>query len=330
MRNSFTSSFRGYLRRFFLVQAAVLAGALAASAVLVKYVVEPTDRVVQSLYLIQRATTANGAFGDSHFAYGVVGSPDFPTFAAVGETMSDMELRVRYYYRNRRPGRVLIQGDPHSFAAYKLDRATHQYLESLGAPSFTRRLLDHHREYLGLYWATLATDGVQGFRKNSTVRWGWIHAERRPWSAIDSAERVGTASARMGLVTPVADVHTSPFAASFERTLDFLRRRGADVCVVTMPVTYELYTFASQDTNTAAALRFIRQTAVLHGARYENYYDLYARPEYDGYFIDPDHLNHVGAPLFTAKAMAACFGTAPRTQTASGQSPPAGSPSHTE
>jgi hypothetical protein len=317
MPNFFTSSFRGYLGRFFLVQAAVLAGALAASVVLVKYVVEPTDRVVMGLRLIQSATSVDGAFGDSHFVYGIVGSPDFPTFAGIGETVNDMEMRVRYYYRTRRPGRVLIQGDPHSFAPYKLDRATHRYLENLDQPSFTQRLLDHHREYLGLYWSTLLRSGVAGFRKPSEMRWGWLHAQGEPWSALDSAQRVGTANARMGRVTPVADIRTSPFAASFARTLDFLRSRGADVCVVTMPISSELYAIASQDTNTIAALRFIRETAITRHAQYENFYGLYAQFENDDYFIDADHLNHIGAPVFTEKAMAACFGDTRALQTAS-------------
>lgn len=319
MPNSFTSSFSGYLRRFFLALATVLVAALGASVLLVKYLVEPTDRVVQGLHLIQSATTSDGAFGDSHFAYGFVGSPDFPTFAAVGETVNDMELRVRYYYRNRRPGRVVIQGDPHAFAAYKIDRSTHRYLESLDHPSFTRRLLDHHREYLGLYWTTLAEDGVKGFQKNSVVQWGWIHAEREPWGAIDSAERVGTASARMRQLVPVSNVGESDFGKSFERTLDFLKSRGADVCVVTTPVSYEYFTYASRDSNTTAALAFIRAAAERRGLRYLDYFDLFARPDFGGYFIDPDHLNHVGAPIFTQKVLAECFGPTSSAVTASRQ-----------
>src|ERR1700674_2918930 len=112
MPGSYTSSFRRYLVRVLLVQAAVLGLALAASVALVRYVVEPNDRVIQSLNLVRRETARDAAFGDSHFAWGFVGSQAFPTFAAEGETVADMELRVRYYFRNKEPGKIIIQGDP--------------------------------------------------------------------------------------------------------------------------------------------------------------------------------------------------------------------------
>jgi len=117
MPSSFTSSFKGFLLRALAVQLAALAIALAASLALVRYEVEPNDRVVHSLELVQRETATDAAFGDSHFAWGFVGSAEFPTIAAEGETIADMELRVRYYYRNKKPGRVIIEGDPHEFAS---------------------------------------------------------------------------------------------------------------------------------------------------------------------------------------------------------------------
>ncbi|MDQ3139046.1 MAG: SGNH/GDSL hydrolase family protein [Gemmatimonadota bacterium] len=310
MRNSFTSSFSGYLRRMLLALATVLTAALAASVALVRYVVEPNDRVVQGLHLMQQATASNGAFGDSHFAWGFVGSPDFPTFAGEGETIADMELRIRYYFRNRRPGQVIVQGDPHAFAAYKLDRQTHGYLANLDNPTFTQRVLDHHRQYLYLYWGSVLEGGFASFRGASELKWGWILAQEQWWSKVDPSKRVGEANARMEHQMPVADVRTSPFAASFARTLAFLESRGASVCVVTTPVTYEYFRFASDDPRTQAALQLIRETAAAEGARYVDLLDLYARPQFAGYFRDPDHLNRTGAPLFTERAIAACFGSA--------------------
>src|SRR5512134_2752220 len=151
MPSSFTSSFNRYLRRFFLALAATLALSLAASLALVRYYVEPNDRLIKSLDLVQRAEATNAAFGDSHFAWGFVGSRDFPFLGAEGETIPDMELRVRYYFRNRAPAKVVIQGDPHSFASYKLDRGTHAYLDNMDN-YFWQRFTDHHRQYLALYW----------------------------------------------------------------------------------------------------------------------------------------------------------------------------------
>ena len=70
MRNSFTSSFGRYTTRFFLVLGSVLLVLLGASVILVRNYIEPHDRVVESLELIQKETATDAAFGDSHFAWG--------------------------------------------------------------------------------------------------------------------------------------------------------------------------------------------------------------------------------------------------------------------
>jgi hypothetical protein len=311
MRTLYTSSFRRYLGWFAFFQVAALSLVAGASMVLVKDYVEPHDRVIESLTLVQSATARNAAFGDSHFAWGFVGSPDLPTLGAEGETVADMELRVKYYFRNKQPGKVIIQGDPHSFAAYKLDRATHDYLQNMDN-HFWQRFLEHHRQYLGKYWGrVIAARNVDVFRQKWEFRWGWIDASDQ-WSALDSAVRVERARARVIRQTPVPAFEQQQFAQSFRRTLEYLKGRGADVCVLTTPVSYEYFTYARQDSSALAALRFFRQTAAQYGARYVDLFDVFARPELGSYFHDQDHLNRLGAPAFTDKAISACFGAISR------------------
>jgi hypothetical protein len=311
MRTSFTSSFRRYLGWFAFFQVAMLSLVFGASMVLVKDYVEPHDRVIESLTLVQSATARNAAFGDSHFAWGFVGSADLPTLGAEGETVADMELRVKYYFRNKQPGKVIIQGDPHSFAAYKLDRATHDYLQNMDN-RFWQRFLEHHRPYLGKYWArAIASGSPDVFRQKWELRWGWIDASDQ-WSALDSTVRVERARARVIRQAPVPGFEQQEFAQSFRRTLAYLRSRGADVCVLTTPVSYEYFTYASQDSSTAAALSFFRKTAAEFGARYVDLFDVFAKPELGSYFHDMDHLNRLGAPAFTEKAISACFGAISR------------------
>jgi hypothetical protein len=306
MPSSFTSSFRRFLVRALVVQIVTLALALAASVALVKYAVEPNDRVVHSLELVQRETATDAAFGDSHFAWGFVGSADFPTIAAEGETIADMELRVRYYYRNKNPGKVIIEGDPHEFAVYKLDRATHAYLNNMDN-QFWQRFVSHHRPYLGLYWGRVAGKGLGAFRQKNELRYGWIVGSGR-WSQVDTSARLALSAARVQHHLPADDFRETPFAQSYRRTLGFLKSRGADVCVVTSPVSSEYLRYASREPRLAAVQVFVQQTAEEYGARYLNFYDLYATPQYDSYFHDMDHLNEIGAPLFTAKAVQGCFG----------------------
>ncbi len=306
MPNSFTSSFRRFLFLALGVQLATLALAFGASLALVKYVVEPNDRVVRSLHLVQQETATDAAFGDSHFAWGFVGSAEFPTIAAEGETIADMELRVRYYYRNKKPGRVILEGDPHEFAVYKLDRATHAYLDNMDS-GFWQRFLSHHRPYLGLYWNRVLAHGLAGFRAKNELRYGWIVGGER-WSSLDTTARLALAAARVQHHLPADNFRETEFAQSYRRTLAFLKSRGAEVCVITSPVSAEYFRYASRQPRLAEVQSFVERAARESGARYVNFYDAFAQPAYDRYFRDMDHLNDIGAPLFTAKAVAACFG----------------------
>ena len=306
MLNSYTSSFNGYLRRLVVVQVSVLIVLLGASIILVRDYVEPHDRVIKSLALIQKETARNAAFGDSHFAWGFVGTPDFPTLGAEGETIPDMELRVRYYFRDKQPGKVVIQGDPHSFAGYKVDRATHEYLHNMDN-QFWQRFLEHHRQYMGMYWArVLERGGFDVFRPTDELRWGWIVGHEQ-WSSLDSNVRQGLARAREAYQKPDPGFRNQEPAQSLKRTLEYLRRRGAEVCVVTTPVSPEYFAVASAESSTADALNYVRRVADQTGARYVNLFGYFARPEYANYFRDMDHMNEIGAPRFTAKALADCF-----------------------
>jgi len=128
------------------------------------------------------------------------------------------------------------------------------------------------------------------------------------WSTRDGQARLTRARARVEQQTPVADFAGQPPAESFRRILAFLRERGAQVCVVTTPVSYEYFEYATQNPVTAATIDFIRQVAGENRARYVNFYQRYARPEFDDHFRDADHLNQIGAPRFTEEVLSACFG----------------------
>ena len=315
MPSSSTSSSSRYLLGFFAVLLAVVGTALAASLVLVRYAVEPADRLVRGLVLLRTATSPDAAFGDSRFVWGLIGKHDFPTIGAEGETLFDMESRVRFYYRNKDPRRVIVQGDPHAFAPYKLNRARHEYLED-PRWGFLRRFFDYHREYLLLYWERLAEDGLGAFQQQNAMRWGWVEA-RVSWAEVPPESRTVQARTRARLLSPGPDFATGEFAASFRRTLEALTARGASVCVLTTPVSYDFHRFSSADPHVEGARAFMERVAGEYGAQYVDYYTFYARREFDGYFKDMDHLNATGAREFTERVLSTCFGESDRTVTAS-------------
>ncbi len=71
MQNSYTSSFRRYVRGLVWIQATLVMICALASVALVKYVVEPNDTFINRLELIRTGTAKNAAFGDSHIVWGI-------------------------------------------------------------------------------------------------------------------------------------------------------------------------------------------------------------------------------------------------------------------
>ena len=280
---------------------------LGASIILVRDYIEPHDRVVKSLDLIQKETATNAAFGDSHFAWGFVGKPDFPTLGAEGETILDMELRVRYYFRDKQPGKVVIQGDPHSFAGYKMDRATHEYLQNMDN-QFWQRFLEHHRQYMGLYWQRVfERGGFDVFRPADELRWGWIvrtravvvaRFQRTEWLG---ARARGLPEARLRVPQRGTGPKPQADARVFGGTWRGRVRRD--------------------DASELRVLR-VRERRFEHCRGHElraaggggdwgallDFFALFAEPEFANYFRDMDHMNEIGAPHFTAMALSACFG----------------------
>ena len=140
----------------------------------------------------------------------------------------------------------------------------------------------------------------------TSSRWGWIVGHEQ-WSSLDSNVRKGLARARETYQRPDSGFRNQEPAQSLKRTLEYLARRGAQVCVVTTPVSPEYYEYAKADSSTADAINYVRRVAELTGARYRNFFALFADPEFANYFRDMDHMNEIGAPRFTAMALSACF-----------------------
>src|SRR4029079_7953749 len=125
------------------------------------------------------------------------------------------------------------------------DRATHEYLQNQGG-TFWGRFVGHHRPYLGLYWQRLLEGGPSAFKPREELRWGWI-AGQNSWSAVEPGARRTMANRRVDRQVPAADFRNNTFARSFRRTLAFLRERGADVCVVTTPISYEYLEYSRRN-----------------------------------------------------------------------------------
>jgi hypothetical protein len=78
--------------------------------------------------------------------------------------------------------------------------------------------------------------------------------------------------------------------------LAFLKERGADICIVTSPVSFEYYTYASRNPGTVAAMD--SSASSRRRAPGTSTSSICMPGRVRRLLQDVDHLNHVGAPRF--------------------------------
>ena len=139
-------------------------GFAIASEVLVRWAVEPHDLLLRHREFMARASAADAVFGDSHASLGFTGVDGFVNLAFPGENLATAAGKARAYYRDRKPGRVILQADP-SMLAPARDREPPTRYDNLDAGRSWLRILDErHRSRLTAYWRVWRSG--EGFTTN--------------------------------------------------------------------------------------------------------------------------------------------------------------------
>lgn len=278
---------------------------VAATELLVRTQVLPQDTRVGHLELLRTSDDVDAAFGDSHVARGFAAQNSFVNLAYPSENIEDMFAKVRTHYKARTPGRVVLQADPHLFAAYRVFAPT-----TSNTPDQSPVLqitTDRHRPQLNAYWlaffegfGTLAST-VQQTENGALLSQGNFATLPLRAQQLEARTRLRYHTlAHPDAVTKAQDRYTEMLA--------FLTDRGAEVCLVSFPVT-QAYLTANAQTKGADhenAIRFFQASAGQDGVRY---IDARAQVLSDDLFRDVDHLNATGANMFYDTLIQQCFDT---------------------
>lgn len=291
-------------------------GSLALVAVtewIVRAKVMPNDeRFTAHFELFLTAEATNAAFGDSRMEsafYGdSVGGTEFVNLAMGGENIPTTEAKVRSYFRDRQPGHVILQADPHMLSSFRdsnvvpgdISPFTNRTLPPL------RMLTGKYRKFLLRYWQLFLTGG--SFTHGAELEISGT------WADNTEDERRAFVQRQLPFQTPAQDFQTSESYRAFERTLEYLGERGANVCLVTMPVTPMHLERVSAIPLVVSALETYRDLATEHAFFYVDMSDGYDQL---ALFENSDHLNSTGATRFSPAVELACFpsqmeGTIPR------------------
>jgi hypothetical protein len=314
-QSSSTSSFRAWFWLVVGVALAAVGGFAAASEYLVRTQIEPVDAFEQSIGVFQRARergVRNAAFGDSIPARGLLfAGDDTVNLAFPGERPKRTAIKLEAYFRDIRPGRVILPANANMLKRPLDDTRGYEDIFTRTARKPVRLMEDRHRGYLYDYWRTLLVKR----RFESSVRLaplgGLLPVDPQALSSFATGgEAVRRREAEELVLRDLPPDEEDWFAqnpnlAIMRDMLGFLRRRGAEVCLVRFPTAPEYRRLAAQHPAFERASRAFERLAAEFGVPLKDYRERYDNPRL---FENPNHINHLAAPEFARTALADCFG----------------------
>ncbi len=285
---------------------------LAASEWLIRRYVAADDLLSASVAFMRRTSNPNAIFGDSIAARGFQGREDFANLAFAGEAPARTAIRIRAYFRDRKPGMVML---PANYNMLRRDPEDTRGYEKLFADDGNPLLYvldpDHARNLIK-YWEVLGSK--REFRSDkylgpngellSTDPAGYeAYARLTPEEREQRAHRAAT---------KLAAVNYARLKGNQRQITDivqYLGAQGARICLIAFPVAPAMRAAIADSEFVQTADRFYRDLATESGARYVYLRDLLDDP---ALFINEDHLNPRGAKLLADRAAWDCFGLPPQ------------------
>ena len=278
-------------------------GFAIASEVLVRWAVEPHDLLLRHREFMARASAADAVFGDSHASLGFTGVDGFVNLAFPGENLATAAGKARAYYRDRKPGRVILQADP-SMLAPARDREPPTRYDNLDAGRSWLRILDErHRSRLTAYWRVWRSG--EGFTTNRRFEADGAQTQSGRLADRPAAERDALALEEVLKQRPAEDPAASPGMAALSSLMAGLTQRGARICLVGFPMAPDYRRHAAARPAVQAARDAFAALAADHGVPYR---DFAAAVDDPSLFLNADHLNRQGALQLAPEIVRACFG----------------------
>ena len=286
------------------VALAIGLGFAAATEALVRWRVEPVDLFARHVVFFGTADSADAVFGDSHMSLGFTGAEGFVNLAFPGENLATIAGKARLYYRHRAPGRVILQADPSMLSAVRDAEPATAYAPLIGetARRWVTSLSLRHRPRLMAYWQVFFERG--GFAANRDIQADGAQTKTGRFDQMPQAERSAAALAEATHQRPPGDLGNSPELAALDQLAADLAARGAEVCLVTMPMAPEYREIADVMPEFALARHAFDDLADRHRVARVDLWSVAIDP---AHVLNQDHLNHQGGGAIAPRIVSACF-----------------------
>ena len=305
--SSSTTSSRKFLAFFAAALLLISGGFVLGSEMIVRTRVIPNHYFHKYLDLFRDTPSGNAVFGDSHAAYGLTGLDGFVNMAQGGEGFASIRGKVRLFYAERQPGKVILQAGLHHFSRAYLEwreDTTEEFGRLLrGERRFPLEMLQKvYRKELFNYWKVLLTGGT--FDPQHPFLPDGSRPGHRNYADMPLSLRKVSAAREARTMEPVAAPEKTVIAAGYADIVDFLEGRGARVCLLTFPVASLLREELRGRQGIGRTRAFFAGLARDKGIRYV---DMLEAELPDPLFGDSHHLNFRGAQRITGEVMRRCF-----------------------
>jgi len=312
----YISSFRRYTIAVFLMVPLIVGlaavAAIPATEMLIRARVIPNDRFLWHLDLFLSRQNENVVLGDSYTSSGVHGLPGFLNLSYPADSIPTIETKVRSYFAEKQPGKVILEADPYMFSPHREQMKplydVHQFGKNRRFRLWMFTAL--HRNNIIKYWELYFQRAP--FHNQYTFQPDGALTKKRSWLEWAPDTRLDWASKSVDPINwPVQAPGATEYGRSYQRILAFLTSRGAQVCMVDMPLAPLVRASIENSPDDPRFRRgqdYYQALAPKYGAAYV---DMSSVVNDDLYFLDALHLNEAGALEFAPLLEAACFGSSP-------------------
>ena len=286
--------------------------ALAAVETLLRVYVVPVDHTRQNrIHLVYTAKSSNAILGDSHSNVGFMNTPNFTNLARAGSSPGALEIVAREYFRFRDPGRVIVEASPQLFTRLMQKQGPQHhddyFVQNVGLPFALYVFEPGIARHVGSLRNIQDLENLAHLAREQKIVGSQTEHKIQEKRATYSPERLQeVAAVRVKQSLPVRQLRESQVFGAYRRLLQFLRDRGADVCMVRTPVNQPFLEQSADAASYQDGLRALEQSARELGLRYVDFRDLPVKLE-EKHFHNPDHLLAEGASIFAPAAVEACF-----------------------
>lgn len=242
------------------------------------------------------------AIGDSRTAANIHDDATIENLGQGGDDLATVLAKLSARHARSALRRVVLQADPHQFAAYRVFKDSEGKLADLvETPPPLHFLRPHFRQYLFQYWRVALAEPTRFWRLPTRDE----HATSAP-AAPDpqGAAWRELASSRVQFHIPIENPANLPLARLYRETVAKLKRDGVAMCLVTHPVSSAYRAAAERYPSFAAARAVYDDVARETGAMRADYWARLA----DAEFGDTDHLGAWATAAYSGRVLRDCFG----------------------